>query len=212
MKDIAIFGAGGFGREIKVIIDAINKINPTYNLIGFFDDGKAKGSIINNKPVLGGLNELQNYDKSLAVAFSIAEPKVRKKIVDLISNPNIYFPNIIHPNVDMSGDEIILGKGNIICSGNILTCNITILDFTILNLQCTVGHDAIIKSYCSIMPSVSISGEVILNEGVYVGVGARVINQIEIGEYTIVGAGAVVAKSLPSNITAVGIPAKALNK
>jgi len=35
MKDITIFGAGGFGREVKTIIDAINKSEPSYNFIGF---------------------------------------------------------------------------------------------------------------------------------------------------------------------------------
>ena len=58
------------------------------------------------------------------------------------------------------------------------------------------------------MPSVNISGEVDINQSVYVGTGAKIINQLSIGENTIVGAGAVVAKSLPANCTAVGIPAK----
>ena len=76
--------------------------------------------------------------------------------------------------------------------------------------MCTVGHDITIKSYASFMPSVNISGEVIIHEAVYVGTGAKIINQLEIGENTIVGAGAVVSKSLPSNCTAVGIPAKVI--
>ena len=58
------------------------------------------------------------------------------------------------------------------------------------------------------MPSVNISGEVKIEEGVYVGTGAKIINQLEIGKNTIVGAGAVVAKSLPADCTAVGVPAK----
>ena len=58
------------------------------------------------------------------------------------------------------------------------------------------------------MPSVNISGEVIISEKVYVGTGAKIINQIEIGENSIIGAGAVVSKSIPSNCTAVGVPAK----
>ena len=58
------------------------------------------------------------------------------------------------------------------------------------------------------MPSVNISGEVIIKEGVYIGTGAKIVNQLDIGENTIVGAGAVVSKSLPANCTAVGIPAK----
>lgn len=38
MKDIAIFGAGEFGKEIACLLDRINKENPTWNFIGFFDD------------------------------------------------------------------------------------------------------------------------------------------------------------------------------
>ncbi|MFP3663242.1 acetyltransferase, partial [Burkholderia sp. SIMBA_043] len=53
-----------------------------------------------------------------------------------------------------------------------------------------------------------ISGEVIINKAVYVGTGAKIINLLEIGENTIIGAGAVVSKSIPANCTAVGIPAK----
>lgn len=58
------------------------------------------------------------------------------------------------------------------------------------------------------MPLVNISGEVKIGEGVYVGTGAKIINQLEIGDYTIVGAGAVVSKTLPAKCTAVGVPAK----
>ncbi len=38
MKDIAIYGAGGFGREVACLIHIINKKTPQWNLIGFFDD------------------------------------------------------------------------------------------------------------------------------------------------------------------------------
>ena len=74
--------------------------------------------------------------------------------------------------------------------------------------MCTVGHDTSIGDYCSFMPSVNISGEVHIEEKVYVGTGAKIINRLSIGKATIVGAGAVVSKSLPENCTAVGIPAK----
>jgi serine acetyltransferase len=58
------------------------------------------------------------------------------------------------------------------------------------------------------MPSVNISGEVLIEECVYIGTGAIVLNQKNIGENVIVGAGSLVAKSLPKNCTALGIPAR----
>jgi len=208
MKKIAILGAGGFGREVKTIIDAINKVNPTYNFIGFFDDGIEKGVLINNYDILGGINEINQYNENLSIVICIADPKIKKKIISKISNSFIDFPSIIHPKASITDEFVTIGKGCIICEGTIITCNIEVKDFVILNLMCTVGHDTVIEDYCSFMPSVNISGEVKIEQGVYVGTGAKIINLLDIGENTIVGAGAVVSKSLPANCTAVGIPAK----
>lgn len=38
MKDIAIYGAGGFGREVASLIKRINRIENQWNFVGFFDD------------------------------------------------------------------------------------------------------------------------------------------------------------------------------
>ncbi|MBD3905463.1 acetyltransferase [Chryseobacterium sp. Ch-15] len=208
MKKIAILGAGGFGREVKTIIDAINKVNPTYDFIGFFDDGIEKGSLVNNYNVLGGISDINQYDEDLSIVICIADPKIKKKVISKINNSHIDFPSIIHPKASITDEFVTIGKGCIICEGTIITCNIEIKDFIILNLMCTVGHDTVIEDYCSFMPSVNISGEVKIEQGVYVGTGAKIINLLDIGENTIVGAGAVVSKSLPANCTAVGIPAK----
>ena len=209
MENIAIFGAGGFGREVKSILYSINENNPKiYNFLGFYDDGYEIGTQINGFPVLGGIKELNEVNTNLALVISLGNPTIKKDILKKIINPKITYPSIIHPRVSISHDDVTIGRGCIICEGTILTCNINIGDFVIINLMCSVGHDAVIKDYCAFMPSVNISGEVIIEESVYVGTGAKIINLVEIGENTIVGAGAVVSKSLPSNCTAVGIPAK----
>lgn len=207
MKKIAIVGAGGLGRQVKMIIDHINKVEPTYEIIGFYDD-KIYDEEINGVKYLGAVSEINKVNYPLHVVISIANPSVRKKIVNSISNRNISFPILIHPSVIIGNDDVEIGKGSIISAGTIITVNIKVGDFVILNHGITVGHDVIIKDYCSVMPSVNISGEVVIEEGVYIGAGAKIINQLEIGKYTIVGAGAVVAKTLPGGCTAVGIPAK----
>ena len=101
-----------------------------------------------------------------------------------------------------------IGEGSIITAGNVITVNTEIGNHVILNLSCTVGHDTIIGDYSSCMPATNISGEVKMAPCVYIGTGVKIVNQVEIGENTIIGAGAVVAKSIPDNCTAVGIPAK----
>ncbi|MDR2206413.1 MAG: acetyltransferase [Flavobacteriaceae bacterium] len=207
MKKIAIVGAGGFGREVKMLIDDINEKNKQFEIVGFYDDKEYENNI-NGLPYLGELKKINDVDYSLNIAVAVGNPKIKKKIIENIRNKNIEFPNLIHPSVIMGKDDVKIGKGNIICAGTIITVNIEIEDFVIFNLSCTIGHDSKIKKYSSFMPTVNISGEVTINNGVYVGTGAKIINRLEIGENTIIGAGAVVSKNLPTNCTAVGIPAK----
>ena len=208
MNKIAIVGAGGFGREVQMLIEDINGQKDTWQFIGYFDDGIESGLIVNSNSVLGGIVELNQWKEKLHVVIAIGNPVTKKYIRRRINNSNIAFASLIHPSVIIDKQTSNIDDGCIICAGNILTVNINIGKFVILNLACTVGHDTFIGDYCSVMPGVNLSGEVVLRNSVYVGTGAKIINQIEIGEETIVGAGAVVSKSLPPFCTAVGVPAK----
>ena len=213
MKDIAIFGAGGFGREVITVINDINKVEKLWNIVGFFDDGCKKGEIINGVPVLGTTQDLNSWNKEISVVVAIGNPIVKKKIINNINNRYVDYPTIIHPTV-LIGDPsyVKIGKGCIICANNIITTNIKIGDFVILNLACTVGHDTIIGNYAAFMPACNISGEVKINDCVYCGTGVKIINQIEIGENSIIGAGSVVVKDIPDGVVAYGNPCKVIRK
>ncbi len=208
MKKIAIIGAGGFGREVKMLIDQINAVGNKYQFIGYYDDGKEKETLINGFPVLGKVADLNNVSEEIAVALALGNPAYKKNVVALINNSKITYETLIHPSVLIGNDAVSIGKGTVICAGNIITCNIMIKDYVTINLACTIGHDTILESYVSLMPAVNVSGEVVVEEAVYVGTGAKIINQVSVGKNTTIGAGAVVSKSLPENCTAVGIPAK----
>ena len=208
MENIVIVGAGGFGREVKILIDQINKVENKFNFMGYYDDGFLKGADINNFKILGGISDLDLQEEPMCVAIAIGAPETKKRIVEKLANPLLNFPKLIHPSVIIGDDFVAIEEGVIICAGTIITCNVEIQKFVILNLMCSVGHDTVIEEYASFMPSVNISGEVLIRKEVYVGTGAKIINQLEIGEKTIIGAGAVVSKSIPANCTAVGIPAK----
>ena len=208
MKELIIIGAGGFGREVKCLIDDINRSlqSPAYSILGFVDDGVAAGTAVHEYEVLGTSDYIDALESKPALVLAIGNPTIKAGLAKRFHSYD--FPTLVHPTVSLTGTNIQIGKGCIICAGNLLTCDIQIADFVILNLTCTVGHDTEIGSYCSIMPGVNISGEVILQEAAYIGTGATIINQTELGEGCVIGAGAVVSKSIPAHCTAVGIPAK----
>jgi sugar O-acyltransferase (sialic acid O-acetyltransferase NeuD family) len=211
MRDIIIYGAGGFGRETALMIRQINEKRQTWNILGFCDDTFAKGVFVNGLPVIGGLSVLNNYDGPVDVTIAVAEPSIRKKIKAQIMNPRIDYPALIHPSVlpgDLNTNRF--DKGSIVAAGNIFTTDIHVQSFVIINLLCTVGHDVSIGEFSSIMPACSLSGMVAIESEVFVGTGARILQSLTIGERSRVGAGAVVTKNVSPNTTVVGVPAKAL--
>lgn len=209
MKKIAVFGAGGFGREVEMLIRQINSVKPEYEFIGYFDDSIEKGELINNKEILGGLSTLNNWETELYLVVAIGDPITKEAIVNQLSNDLILYPVLIHPNV-IKGDFVEIGEGSIICAGNIITENIKIGKHVIVNLSCTIGHDALIGDFCSFMPTVNVSGETNIEKLVFVGTGARIINQKKIGHGSIIGAGTVVIKDVPPYSTVVGNPGKVI--
>lgn len=210
-RNIAIFGIGGFGREVLTLIKDINKIESTWNVIGFFDDGYPIGYEIHGLKNLGGVRELNERKTPLSLTVAIGTPSIQKSVVSRITNPLIDYPSLIHPSVIIGDKEYVtIGKGCIICAYSVLTSDIVVGDFVILNLACTVGHDTTIGNHSAFMPTCNISGEVIVGDGVYCGTGVKIINQTNIGDNAIIGAGAVVTKSLPANCTAVGVPAQVI--
>lgn len=202
VRDIVIVGNGGFARETKWIIDRINELEETWNFMGYIDNQE-------DSDVLGDDEYIEKYPEKLAVVVAIGTSVIRKNVIERYqkSNRNLYFPNIIDPSVLRSG-SVRLGMGNIICAGTILTVDICIGNFNIINLDCTVGHGTMIDNYVTINPSVNLSGDTHVNDLVNLGTGVHVIQGKTIGTNTIVGAGAVVTENLPERCTAVGVPAK----
>jgi sugar O-acyltransferase (sialic acid O-acetyltransferase NeuD family) len=205
-----IIGAGGFGREVLALI---NQLSPSMQLgapSAFIDDGITPGTIINGLPVLGGLSVLSAYEGA-SLVLAIGNGTTRQKIVNQLDVSKFEFPNVIHPSVLLDDPKRIkMGKGNIIAAGNILTTDILMGNFCVVNLQCTIGHDAVLEDFVSLMPGVHISGGAKIRTKAFVGTGANLIKATEVGAGTIVGAGAMVDKDLPANVTAVGVPCKIL--
>ena len=208
MKNIAIYGGGGFGREVACLLRRINSVKRTWNLVGFFDDEKEKDSMNEYGKILGGINELNSITEPLSIVIAIGSPQVVQKIVSSITSEWIDFPNIFSPDtIFLDEENIKFGKGNLICSGCLFSCNINVGNFNTFNGFITVGHDTEIGNYNSLMPAVRISGNVHIGECNYFGVSSVVLQQIVIGNKTVVGANSTVIRKTKDGQTYVGNPA-----
>lgn len=188
-KRIAIYGAGGFGREMKALLE----LEENYSFAGFFDDFKEDNRLKEDE-----------YDDLM---IAIADPAVRRNIVKNWKRKSVDFECMISSRCVLN-DKIQIQKGAIICQGVQFTVDIEVGQYTIININSVIGHDAKIGDYCSIMPSVNIAGNVKIGHGVFIGSGAVILQGVTVGDNSIIGASALVNKDVPPNTTVAGVPAK----
>lgn len=207
MKDLYIIGAGGFGREVAWIVERINSIKPTWNLKGFIDDNETLwGSKEGEYHVFGGCEYLSTLEDVYAVC-AVGSSNVRKKIIEKLKDTSVKFATLVDPSV-LYSNSVKIGEGAIVCAGTIITVNMNIGDHVIVNLDCTIGHDAVIDDFVTIYPSVNVSGNVLIGECSELGTGTQIIQGKKVISNTIIGAGAIVVKDCIESGTYVGSPAK----
>ena len=210
MKNIAIFGAGGLGRETVCFLNILNKEGADWNFIGFFDDGVEKGTQVSHfGKVLGGVGEINSWQEELALIIAIGNPSSVRGVRERIDNKKVYFPNIIAPNVEFTDEQTLtMGEGNIIGGNCRFTCDVRIGSFNLFNSGVIVGHDAVIGDYNILMPEVRISGEVKIGDCNLFGIASIVLQQIKVGNNVRLGAGSVLMTKPKDGNLYMGNPAK----
>jgi sugar O-acyltransferase (sialic acid O-acetyltransferase NeuD family) len=213
MKPIAIYGAGSLGREMLMLIRQINEYQLQWDPIGFFDDNPENSGQIHGLSVLGTIDDLNRYNEELNLVLAFGMPEVKKSALLKIKNNKISYPALHHPSVQIAPyQQITMGEGTIITSGNILSVDINIGSHVLINLNCTLGHDLLIEDFASVMPGCNISGDVTIKEGCFIGTGATILNGCTIHKNAKVGAGSMVLRDVSEHTTVFGVPAKAVIK
>ena len=209
-KRILVYGAGGFAREVKDVLDAMEEAGKAVQCAGFLDDAvENHGRSLNDLPVHGGADRIPGFADEMEFLIGIGNPVTKKKIAEKIAGHGGRFAKVFHPTA-VTSRYVEYGEGTIVTAGVILTNQIRIGKHVILNLGVTVGHDCILEDFVTVAPGVFISGNVRIGEGSDVGTGSSIIQGVKIGRWSVIGAGAVVTKDIPDNCTAVGVPAKVI--
>ena len=208
--NIAIYGAGGFGKEVACLIDRINANGGDWQLIGFFDDSKPAGTPVSRYgKVLGGLERLLSIDEDLAIAIAINDNKVVRRIRESITRANISFPNLVDPSLFMVDEQTFrMGEGNIIQNDCMISCDVTIGDFNLINDQVVVGHDNVIGNFNGLMPAAHLSGGITIGDNNLLGVASVVLQGMTIGNGVTLGANSVLMTQPRDNATYLGVPAR----
>jgi sugar O-acyltransferase (sialic acid O-acetyltransferase NeuD family) len=214
VRKLVIVGAGGFAREVAWLVRDINRVEHQYEFMGYVvSDLSRVGEHDSKQEILGDYNWIEkNSGKVDALAMGIGTPAVRKNVATELEArfPKLEWPKLVHPTTQFDRGTSQVQRGVLLCAGVIGTIGLVIEAFSMVNLACTIGHEARIGAYAVLNPTVNISGGADLGEEVLVGTGAQILQYIRVGERATVGAGAVVTRDVPPGETVVGIPAKTL--
>jgi sugar O-acyltransferase (sialic acid O-acetyltransferase NeuD family) len=212
-EPIVVVGAGGFGREVLDVVDAINSLGhePVWHVVGVVDDDPSDENLhrLRDRGVdfLGGSDEPLKWLDAMNYAVGVGNPRVRRTLADKFDGAHFQAASLIHPSATL-GFGVVVGDGAVICAGVRLTTNIRLGRHVHLNLNSTVGHDTTVGDFVSANPLASISGDCLIEDDVLIGVAGVVLNGVTIGQGSTVGGSACVVRDVPAGVVVKGVPAR----
>jgi sugar O-acyltransferase (sialic acid O-acetyltransferase NeuD family) len=201
---VYVLGGGG---HAKVVIASLRAAGRT--LGGVFDDAPGlQGGAVLGVPVLGTLGDAHGVDGELVVA--LGHNVIRHRIVSgWEGEPR--WATVVHPHAWVH-ESVRLEPGAVVCAGAVAQPDASIGAHAIVNTGATVDHDCTLGPFVHVAPGAHLAGGVQVGEGAFLGTGSSVIPGVEVGAWATLGAGAVAVRSVPPNVTAVGVPARPLRE
>jgi sugar O-acyltransferase (sialic acid O-acetyltransferase NeuD family) len=208
--ECVLWGSSGHGRVLSELIEILNG-----RILALCDNAHDASPIIDNVPLLIGEKALREWHyqqqrktglKGMA-AIGGSRGADRLEIHDIYRSIGIMPLTIVHPTASVSNSSII-DEGSQILANSIVGPNTHIGEACIINHGAQADHDCQLGAGVHLAPGSILCGCVEVGELSMIGAGAVVLPRIRIGKNTIVGAGAVVTKNIPDNTVWIGNPAR----
>lgn len=201
---IIVIGSGG---HAKVVIDAIFKEKES-SVVGLIDDFRTIGETTFNIPVIGKVEDIGSLSPELYFwIIAIGDNKGRHQVYSRLFDLGLNYINVVHPTA-IIGNSVNIGVGNFIAAGTIINSGTTIGNHCIVNTGAQLDHDNTLQDFVNIAPKAALAGNVTVEKGSYIGMGANIIEKITISRQSIVGAGSVVLRDVTRFKVAYGNPCK----
>lgn len=209
MKQLLILGAGGFGREVYCSATESIGFKTEFEIKGFLDPDKNKLEGYKDYPPIIGVEDSYNIEPNDVFICAFGDARLKTKVCNTVLSRGGVFINLVHKEAYIS-KNVIIGKGNIICKGCLISCDTKIGDFNTFNDFVSIGHNTVIGNYNAFMTATRVSGIVSIGDCNFFGVNSCMVQGIRVGNHTTIGAGSALMRRTKDGYTYIGVPANAL--
>lgn len=209
---VVLLGGGGHASDILGAIEAINPEIALYGkpieVVGILADDEVNPKRFAHRNVkqIGTISDLPKIDVGKYVS-AVGYPAGRKKLAEYADSVGLEPIKLVHPMAWVP-DETFIGDGTVILAGCCVSPGVELGKHAYLSHGSLIGHDCKALDYATVMPGASVSGDTKLGVGALIGANATVLQGLSIGDWAVLGAGAVAVKDIPADVTAMGIPAR----
>ena len=201
-KAVHVVGAGGHAKVVIATLQAAG-----FDVEAAWDDDSTRvGSDVLGVPIRGAIEAIP---LTASVVVAIGSNARRRTVAARLEGRT--FASAVHPSAVVHTSAVV-GPGTVVFAGAVVQPDSRLGAHVIVNTGASVDHDCVLEDFVHIAPGVSLAGTVTLREGVFLGVGASAVPGTEVGAWATVGAGGVVVAPIPAGATAVGCPARAIER
>lgn len=199
---VQVAGAGGHAKVVLATLrDAGFAVAACWD-----DDERRRGETLLGIPIRGPIDGIPDGAR---VVVAIGSNARRQAVAARLSGRT--FVSAVHPSAVIH-PSVALGPGTVVFAGAVVQPDVRLGAHVIVNTGACVDHDCVLEDFVHVAPGVRLAGNVTLREGAFLGIGACAVPGTEVGAWATVGAGGVVVTPIPSGATAVGCPAKAIER
>jgi sugar O-acyltransferase (sialic acid O-acetyltransferase NeuD family) len=188
---ITILGAGGFAKEVLALLKFNNSSIFEYRMV---------------------VEPFGNYMTDRFYYMGVGDPYLRYKFYNHFRAKHSNFNPLISNDLICDDETVSFGEGTIVCQNCVITTDVQVGKFSIINISSTVGHDARIGDFVTIAPACNILGFAEVGDFTELGANVTVLPKVRIGKHCMIGAGTLVTKDVPDYSLVYGVPGKVIKE
>lgn len=208
---LILYGAGSFARMMRLYFDRL----PKYRVCAYCVDDEFMPEIhtFDDLPLVSfdRIESRYNIDEyQIFVSVGYSNMRARMLMYEKAKAKGYKFPNYIDKSAKLD-ETVVLGDNNVVLMNSVIEPFTKLGSNNIIWSSVTISHDVEISDNCFVASQVLIGGRCQIDQGCFIGFASTCVQDVVLGEETLVGAKSLVLTSTQRYSKNIGIPSRVVS-